>query len=714
MKEDNIIYLAPEEKLDLSLNLNSEKIKSLKLMLRKTKEFTRGNLITKIIDVENNKELYKKRISLYRIENNKEINIDVKDVSILGCNKKINIELFVDNVDGVYVIKDNENLFIKIERESLNHEILEKIEEYKLKIDEIKKSRGWRVINLINNIFSGKNKEIDLPIQREKSEYEKWLINKHDDMECIENTTFKCTLITLVDNRNKKEFCAFLDSIKLQRCFHKRLVIITTSKLKSYVDSIINLYKKYLYIEVKVKSEICNLHNIIDKINDEYVGFIDSKGILDKNAFMEISKEVTNNVECVYFDEDIYDVESGELKEPKFKPNFSIDMLRSINYIGKFFIIRSDILKKINKSFPKYFVYDNYDLYFKLYENGYKFTHVSKVLYHICKDNISNIKDGKIILEEHLSRINLDAKVSICKDEFFRILYSINSKKVSIIIPNKDNLEVLRTCINSILKKTTYTNYEIIVVENNSIEKETFEYYDTIKEIDKIRVIEFDGEFNYSAINNFAVEQSQGEYIVLLNNDIEIITPDWIENMIQYAQRKDVGIVGAKLYYLDDTIQHAGVIIGMRGLAAHRYCGSYKNEIGNMGMLQYVQNLSAVTAAVMMIKRDVYTEINGLDEKFKVAFNDIDFCMSVMKKGYLIVWNPFVEMYHYESISRGSEDTEEKVKRFEFEIERFYSKWKKYLIEGDYYFNVNLSLEDIDYSIATKEEDRDVLIKKYL
>ena len=215
-------------------------------------------------------------------------------------------------------------------------------------------------------------------------------------------------------------------------------------------------------------------------------------------------------------------------------------------------------------------------------------------------------------------------------------------------------------------------------------------------------------------INNFAVKQSKGEYIIFLNNDIEIITPNWIENMIQYAQREDVGIVGAKLYYIDDTIQHAGVIIGMRGLAAHRYCGLYKSEEDNVEILQYVQNLSAVTAAAMMVKRKVYDEVNGLDEKLKVAFNDIDFCMAVIKKGYLIVWNPFVEMYHYESISRGKEDTEEKVLRFESEIERFYSKWKLNLIEGDPYFNKNLSLKDIDYSIAMIPEDRDVLIKKYL
>lgn len=714
MNKKKSIYLVPKEKLNLSINLSREKIKSLKLKLEKVKEFSKGNLIIKVIDVENNNELYKKRISLYRIENNKEINIDVKDGSILGCNKEINIELFVDNVDGVYVIKYDDNIFMQIEREPLDIKILEEIEEYKLKIDEIKKSKGWRIINSINNIFCGKDSKIDLPIQREKSEYEEWLIDRYNDAEYIDNGTFECTLITLVDNMNKKEFCAFLDSIKLQKCFDKRLIIITTLKLKNYVDSIVNLYKKYLSIEVIINKGNCNLHDIIDNINDKYVGFIDSKGILDEDAFLQINKEIRNNTQCMYFDEDVYDVESGEFKDPKFKPNFSIDMLRSINYIGKFFIIRNDILKKVNKLLPKYFIYDNYDLYLKLHENGYSFTHISKILYHVSKDNISNIKEGKLILEEHLSRINLDGKVSICKDEFFRISYSISPKKVSIIIPNKDNLEILRTCIDSILNKTTYNNYEIIIVENNSTEKETFEYYDSIKEIDKINVITYEGEFNYSAINNFAVGQSQGEYIVFLNNDIEVITPDWIENMIQYAQRKDVGIVGAKLYYLDDTIQHAGVIVGMRGLAAHRYCGSYKNEVGNMGMLQYVQNLTAVTAAVMMVKRDVYSEVNGLDEKLKVAFNDIDFCMSVITKGYLVVWNPFVEMYHYESISRGIEDTEEKVKRFESEIERFYSKWKKYLIEGDPYFNMNLSLEDTDYSIAMKEEDRDVLIKKYL
>ena len=712
MSRNGSIYLEPNKKLRISINLTEERIKSLKLKLEKEKEFSKGNLIVSIKDEK--KELDKKRISLYRIENDKQINIDIKDVSILECNKKINIELFVDNIDGVYIVKYDNNQLIQIEKESIDPKVLKEINDYKSKVDEIKQSKGWKIVKLVNNIFKEKDNKIDLPIQREKSEYEKWITNKYDSIEKLNNKIFRCTLITVVEKIDRKEFCRFLDSIKLQKSIDKKLIVVADEKLKLYVRNIVDLYRKDFSIKIVIKENKSDLCDVIDKIEDEYIAFIDNKCILSENAFLQIRNEITDNVECAYFDEDIIDIYNGEIKKPKFKPDFSIDMLRSINYIGKLFIIKNNVLKKVNKLSVKYFIYDNYDLYLKLYEEGYSFTHISKVLFHVSEESNSNINNGKIILEEHLARIDLKATVSMCKNQFFRITYNIDLEKVSIIIPNKDSLEILRSCIDSILNKTTYDNYEIIIVENNSVNEETFEYYNSIKDIEKVNIITYEGEFNYSAINNFAVKQSKGEYIIFLNNDIEIITPNWIENMIQYAQREDVGIVGAKLYYIDDTIQHAGVIIGMRGLAAHRYCGLYKSEEDNVEILQYVQNLSAVTAAAMMVKRKVYDEVNGLDEKLKVAFNDIDFCMAVIKKGYLIVWNPFVEMYHYESISRGKEDTEEKVLRFESEIERFYSKWKLNLIEGDPYFNKNLSLKDIDYSIAMIPEDRDVLIKKYL
>ena len=236
MSRKGSIYLEPNKKLRISINLTEERIKSLKLKLEKEKEFSKGNLIVSIKDEK--KELDKKRISLYRIENDKQINIDIKDVSILECNKKINIELFVDNIDGVYIVKYDNNQLIQVEKESIDPKVLKEINDYKSKVDEIKQSKGWKIVKLVNNIFKEKDNKIDLPIQREKSEYEKWITNKYDSIEKLNNKIFRCTLITVVEKIDRKEFCRFLDSIKLQKSIDKKLIVVADEKLKLYVRNI--------------------------------------------------------------------------------------------------------------------------------------------------------------------------------------------------------------------------------------------------------------------------------------------------------------------------------------------------------------------------------------------------------------------------------------------------------------------------------------------
>lgn len=268
---------------------------------------------------------------------------------------------------------------------------------------------------------------------------------------------------------------------------------------------------------------------------------------------------------------------------------------------------------------------------------------------------------------------------------------------ISILIPNKDHITDLLKCIQSIEAKSTYDNYEILVIENNSTMPETFACYRELEKDEKIRILSYEGEFNYSAINNFAAGQAKGEYFLLLNNDTEVISPDWMEELLMYAQRPDVGAVGAMLYYPDDTVQHAGVVIGIGGFAGHVHVGFPKGNGGYMSRMAYAGNMSAVTAACMMVSRKVYEEVGGLSEDFRVAFNDVDFCLKIREKGYLVVFNPYAELYHYESKSRGYETTPEKKARFDGEVAHFKERWAKILLEGDPYFNPNFTLTRGDF-----------------
>ena len=346
----------------------------------------------------------------------------------------------------------------------------------------------------------------------------------------------------------------------------------------------------------------------------------------------------------------------------------------------------------------------DFDLFLRVTEQTTNIVHIPKVLYHWRTHNLSTsqnmetkmyaIEAGKKAIEEHCKRLNMKANVYEEKPlGLYRVKYELEEKPlVSIIIPNKDSIKYLKTAINSVLK-STYTNYEILILENNSKNSKTFKYYDIIQKNPKIKVIKYTEKgFNYSKINNFAVKQTKGKYIVLLNNDIKVITPDWLEEMLGICQRNEVGIVGAKLLYYDKTIQHAGVVIGMGGIAGHVNRTISEKEPGYFGRTKIINDFSAVTAACLMTKKELYEKVEGLDEKFAVAFNDVDFCMKIRKLNKLVVYTPYAKLYHYESKTRGYEDTPEKKKRFENEIQLFKEKWGKELKEGDPYFNKNLDL----------------------
>ena len=319
------------------------------------------------------------------------------------------------------------------------------------------------------------------------------------------------------------------------------------------------------------------------------------------------------------------------------------------------------------------------------------------------------IDAAKGAVADHLTRLgyrNFEIESTRAFATIFRIKYELTSRPlVSIIIPNKDHVDDLSRCVESIINLSTYDNYEIVIVENNSETAEIRTYYEEISRHPRVQVVEYKGDFNYSKINNFGVQYAKGEYLLLLNNDTEVITPDWMEELLMYAMRKDVGVVGAKLYYPDKTIQHAGIVIG---LGAHRTAGHThyripEANVGYMGRLCYAQDVTAVTGACMMVSKALYEELGGLDESFTVALNDVDFCLRVREKGFLNIFTPFAELYHYESKSRGSDKKDERALRYQQESDRFRVKWADALAKGDPYYNPNFSLDHSDFTVNWKK-----------
>jgi len=397
-----------------------------------------------------------------------------------------------------------------------------------------------------------------------------------------------------------------------------------------------------------------------------------------------------------------------------FKPDFAIDNLRGNNYICHFSAFSRELLDEAGLFRSAYDGSQDHDMILRLTTKAKKVHHVPKALYYWRSHKASVAQDinaksyaidaAKRAVHDHIMDVyGMDAKVESTRafPTIFRIRYPLQEKPmISIVIPNKDHMEDLSRCVESIVQKSTYENYEIIIVENNSETKEIFDYYKVLEHNPRIRIVKFEGAFNYSRICNFGVAFAQGQYVLLLNNDMKIITREWMEELLMYGQRKDVAAVGGKLYYADNTIQHAGIVIG---LGAHRAAGHthYKDDkmhLGYMGRLCYAQNVTAVTGACLLISREQYDEVGGLDEAFSVAFNDVDFCMKLRKAGYLNVFTPFCELFHYESKTRGLEEGE-KAKRFQREVDLFRSKWKEELEYGDPYFNPNFSLDYSDYTI---------------
>lgn len=455
-----------------------------------------------------------------------------------------------------------------------------------------------------------------------------------------------------------------------------------------------------------------NTNRALDIATGEFVGLLDHDDLLEESALYEIVSCLNEKKETdvLYTDEDKVTTDLEEYFSPNFKPDFNLDMLRANNYICHFFVAKKELIEKVGRFRAQYNGAQDYDLILRCTEQAQYIAHIAKILYHwrVHKESTADnplskmyaYEAGKKAIEEHLRRCNAEGEVLQTENlGFYRVKYPVKGNPlVSILIPNKDQTETLDQCLRSIEKLTDYKNYEIIIIENNSTKQQTFEYYKKIAN-EKIRIVYWEGEFNYSAINNFGAKQAKGDYLLLLNNDMEVISHDWLTELIAHCQRPEVGAVGARLYYPDDTVQHAGIIIGIGGVAGSVFVGMKRGYTGYMHRAAIQQDLSAVTAACMMMKRSVFEEVDGLEEKLKVAFNDVDLCLRIREKDYLIVYDPYVELYHYESKTRGAEDTKEKVRRFQSEIEYMRCHWINILKNGDPAYNPNLTLKKWDYSL---------------
>ena len=486
--------------------------------------------------------------------------------------------------------------------------------------------------------------------------------------------------------------------------------------------------ERILYKKLKRNRGISgNTNECLDMATGEFIALFDHDDVLHPAALHEMMRVIcSKDADIVYTDEATFiSPDISNISFIHFKPDYAPDNLRANNYICHFTAFKRSLLDKTGMFRSEFDGSQDHDMLLRLTEAADRIEHIPEVLYfwRAHPDSVAlgiEAKDyaavsGRKAVMRSIQRQGMTASVESTKAHpcIYRIKYDIAiDPLISIVIPSCDHVDELKTCIDSIQKKSTYHNYEIIIAENNSREERTFDYYDSLSENNNnIRVVTWKGGFNYSAINNYAVrEAANGEYILLLNNDTEVITPSWIEEMLMYVQRQDVGAAGAKLCYPDDTIQHAGVILGKGGIAGHAYQWEKRSEVGYMGRLSYAQDMTAVTAACMMVRRDVWDEVGGMDEEFTVAFNDVDLCMKIRRAGHLIVWTPFAELYHYESLSRGKDDTPEKQARFDSEVEMFRRKWGAELTAGDPYYNPNLTLAKSDFSLRytrqSSAEDR--------
>ena len=548
-----------------------------------------------------------------------------------------------------------------------------------------------------------------------------WMLNRTDKIQ-QENRVFASglliSILVPIYNTPLKLLSEMLNSVQAQTCRRYELCLADGSDDDhAYVGETIKRRAQYddriRYFKLLINKGISENTNACMQIaTGTYFMLLDHDDLLHPSALHDVMDVIEQTgADFVYTDEATFRKHPRDAYLPHFKQDFSPDTLRAHNYICHLTVFSRKLAEKAGGFRAAYDGSQDYDMVLRLTEKATKIVHIPRILYYWRNHHTSvasaisakpyAINAAKAAIESHLNRLGLKGKVTdTVIPSIYRITYEVEDKTlVSIIIPSSDHVDQLQKCVNSIFSKTDHTSYEIIIVENNSKEQQTFDYYANLKSDSRVKVVVWPRPFNYSAINNFAVDHAVGEYFLFLNNDIEVINTSWITEMLMFAQRKDVGAVGAKLYYPDGRVQHAGIGIGLLTLAGHYHRGFPQNAYGYMGRLQYQQNVSAVTGACMMMRAQIYRELGGMEEALAVNFNDVDLCLRIREKGLLIVFTPFSELVHYESLSRGTNETPEKRKQYLQEEAFFRSRWAKQLEEGDPYFGPNFDPLCEDFSV---------------
>ena len=523
----------------------------------------------------------------------------------------------------------------------------------------------------------------------------------------------KISIIVPLYNTPQKFLKEMIDSVYNQSYSNWQLVLADASdKDLPYIKSTVDSYNdsRIVYEKLAENKGISeNTNKGFALADGDYLALLDHDDVILPNALYENVKAINETgAQVLYSDEITLDGELKHLIQFHFKIDYAPDFLRGVNYITHFLVFERKLFEQVGAyEDARFDGAQDFDLTLRLSEKANKVHHIPKVLYYWRGHAGSTANDmstkmyafeaGRAAVQAHLDRVGLKGQVSIQKyPGSYRTVYEVEGNpQVSIVIPNKDHIEDLSRCIDSIFALGGWDNVQVIVVENNSTEKETFEYYEKITARNsKVQVVYYKGGFNFSAICNFGVQYATGDHILLLNNDVEFVSENFVKEMLSYSQRPDVGAVGAKLYYPDGYLQHAGVIIGINGSAGHSHKGlaDARNNTGDMYRLVTTQNYLAVTGACLMVKTELYKKFPLDEENFAVAYNDVDFCLRLYEAGYLNVFTPYSEGVHYESKSRGLDETDKPNLRYEGEKARFAEKWQKYFNYSDPYYNPHFTL----------------------